>query len=553
MPNGAGQFFSQSHIVRLLVVVAILWFASLDFRNLAEADEGRYTEIPREMLATGDWVTPRLNALKYFEKPALQYWATAAAFAVFGEHIWTARLWNALTGFFGIALVFFAGLRLFGAQAGAYAGLILASSLLYVVAGHIITLDMGVTFFMNLGVIGFVLAQRPAADPRENWLWMHLAWAAFAMALLSKGLIGLVLPGAALVAYTLIHRDWGLWRRLHLVTGMALFFAIAAPWFVAVTIVNPEFFHFFFIYEHFGRFASTEHGRFQPWWYFLPVLSAGILPWATLMPQALVSAWKRGGGGARVFEPGRFLIVWIVVVFVFFSFSKSKLTLYILPVLPALALLMGRQLGAMSGRALFWHGIPGVFMAAAAVWFAPLVGRWGNAETPQALYAAYLPWVLAAAALWLVAAVASVWLFRAGKLQRGVITIALGSLVAGQSLVTGAEALSPAYSAVHIAERIKPFLRPGTPFYSVGMHDLTLPFYIKRTFTLVAYKGELAFGIEQEPQGYIPDYETFKRVWVAQAYALAIMPPQTFREFEQAGVPMRVIAADARRVVVSTP
>ena len=246
MLNGE-SYFSRSRVAWLLAVVALLWFVNLDLRNLAEADEGRYTEIPREMLASGNWLTPRLNNLKYFEKPALQYWATAAAFAVFGEHIWTARLWNALTGFFGIGLVFFAGRRLFGTQAGTYAALILASSVLYVVAGHIITLDMGVTFFMNLGVIGFVLAQQPTAGSRENWLWMHLAWAAFALALLSKGLIGLVLPGAALVAYTLMQRDWVMWRRLHLVSGLTLFFALGAPWFVAVTLANPEFFHFFFI------------------------------------------------------------------------------------------------------------------------------------------------------------------------------------------------------------------------------------------------------------------------------------------------------------------
>ena len=552
MLNGE-SYFSRSRGAWLLAVVALLWFVNLDLRNLAEADEGRYTEIPREMLASGDWLTPRLNALKYFEKPVLQYWSTAAAFAVFGEHIWTARLWNALTGFFGIALVFFAGRRLFGTQAGMYAALILASSVLYVVAGHIITLDMGVTFFMNLGVIGFVLAQQPTAGSRENWLWMHLAWAAFALALLSKGLIGLVLPGAALVAYTLMQRDWVMWRRLHLVSGLTLFFALGAPWFVAVTLANPEFFHFFFIHEHFGRFASTEHGRFQPWWYFLPILFLGILPWVTLLPQALVSAWKRAIADRREFEPGRFLVIWILLVFVFFSVSKSNLTLYVLPILPALALLMGRQLATMSSRALFWHGIPGVMLAVVAVYFSSMVGRWGNAETPQALYAAYVPWVLAAAGLWLVAALASVFLFRAGMTQRGVIVLAMGGLVSGQSLVTGAEALSPAYSAVHIAEKIKPFLKPGAPFYSVGMHDLTLPFYIKRTFTLVAYKGELAFGIEQEPLGYIPDYETFKQVWVAQAYALAIMPPQVFSEFEQAGVPMRVIATDARRVVVTKP
>jgi len=113
----------------VLAVFTILWFSNLEYRILIKPDEGRYAEIPREMVATGDWVTPRLNGLKYFEKPPLQYWATATAYELFGEHQWTSRLWDALTGFMGVLLVWFAGARLFGREAGRYAALLLVSSL----------------------------------------------------------------------------------------------------------------------------------------------------------------------------------------------------------------------------------------------------------------------------------------------------------------------------------------------------------------------------------------------------------------------------------------
>ncbi len=101
----------------LLALFAVLWFGTLDYRKLIKPDEGRYAEIPREMVASGDWLTPRLNGLKYFEKPALQYWATAAAFTVFGEHHWTARLWGALSGFLGVLVTWFAARRLWGKDA----------------------------------------------------------------------------------------------------------------------------------------------------------------------------------------------------------------------------------------------------------------------------------------------------------------------------------------------------------------------------------------------------------------------------------------------------
>jgi 4-amino-4-deoxy-L-arabinose transferase-like glycosyltransferase len=276
--------------VILLVLFGLIWFSNLEYRKLVNPDEGRYAEIPREMVASGDWTTPRLNDIKYFEKPALQYWATATAYTLFGEHQWTARLWSALTGFLGVLMVFFTGRRLFGATAGWYAALVLGSSLLWVLIGHVNTLDMGVSFFLSAAVCAFLLAQYDAADARSRARWMLGAWAAVALAVLSKGLIGLVLPGAALVLYILIERDWRLAGRLRLVAGTALLLALTLPWFVSVSLANPEFFHFFFIHEHFERFLTTQHGRYQPPYYFIPVLLGGMLPWTVTLIDALARA-----------------------------------------------------------------------------------------------------------------------------------------------------------------------------------------------------------------------------------------------------------------------
>ena len=188
----------------LLLALVVIWFGNLEYRYLIKPDEGRYAEIPREMVASGDWVTPRLNDLKYFEKPPLQYWATAVAYEVFGEHQWTSRLWTALTGLAGVLLAWFTGTRLFGREAGLYAALILGSSSLYALMAHINTLDMGVTFFITLGIFSLLLAQQKSAQVyRRNW--MLLAWAALALAVLSKGLMGVILPGAALFLYSLFN------------------------------------------------------------------------------------------------------------------------------------------------------------------------------------------------------------------------------------------------------------------------------------------------------------------------------------------------------------
>src|SRR5690349_21212872 len=322
-------------------------------RPLANPDEGRYSEISREMATTGDWVTPRLNGIKYFEKPPLQYWAGAAAMERFGVHEWTARLWTALTGALGILLAWLAGTRLFDVRTGMFAAVVLGSSLMYVAIGHLNTLDMGLTFFLFAALCAFLLAHQDIATDRANALWMHVAWAAMGAAVLSKGLIGVVLPAATLVLYSIVQRDLMLWRRLHLITGSILFLAVCAPWFVVVSLRNPEFPWFFFVHEHFLRYTTTVHQRMEPWYYFVPLFIAGALPWLIV---ALDAIWRSALPEPRArFHVRRFLLIWCVFAFVFFSISGSKLPSYILPLFPALALLTGWRLTEISGKALAWQ------------------------------------------------------------------------------------------------------------------------------------------------------------------------------------------------------
>lgn len=541
----------QRGLVLLLLVAILIWCSNLEYRKLVRPDEGRYAEIPREMVATGNWLTPRLNGIKYFEKPPLQYWATAAFYEAFGQHQWTARLWGALTGFAGILLIYLAGLRLFGADAGLYAALVLASSALYTAIGHINTLDMGVTFFMSLSLCGFLLAQRDDASPRENRVWMHVAWAAAALSVLSKGLIGLVLPGAVLVLYSAIQRDFTLWKRLHLGTGLALFFVIAAPWFIAISAASPEFFHFFFIREHFERFLTKVSRRYHPWWYFVPILIAGMAPWLVALFDALPRSWR--AEPAKAFQPKRFLLIWAVFIYVFFSMSDSKLPSYILPIFPALALLLGLRFTEMRPRTFIWQVLPIAVLGALGLCYAPQVVRLSSSEVPQTLYAHYVPWLVAAALVVLAGSAWAAYFSYRGKLKPALVAFALTGLVAIQLVVSGHNSLAPANSAYAIAQKIRPYLKPGVPFYSVGMYEQTLDFYIKRTVTLVAFQDEMAFGLKQQPQLWVPDLQAFARDWRSAPYALAVMGPQMYHDLEQTGLPMELVAEDTRRVVVKTP
>jgi 4-amino-4-deoxy-L-arabinose transferase-like glycosyltransferase len=538
-------------LILLLLAFTILWFGNLDYRKLVRPDEGRYAEIPREMTATGDWLTPRLNGIKYFEKPPLQYWATAAAYEIFGEHEWSARLWPAVSGFAGVLLIYFAGAALFGTVAGFYAALILASSLGYVFIAHVATLDMGVSFFMTLTLTGLLLGLRePQATPARR-IWIHAAWAGMAFAALSKGLIGVVLPGVVVAGYVLTERDFGLLRRLHVLSGGALFIALAAPWFIAVSIANPEFFDFFFIYEHFQRFLTTAHRRPGPWWYFFPILVFSILPWIVTLCDALPKMWKRRGAPS-LFQPQRFLLLWIVLIFAFFSLSSSKLPSYILPIFPALALLMGLRLTEIAPKSLGWHLAPVLAIALAVIALAPQAVQFASDEVPVALYEGYIPWLYAAGAATLIGTACALYQTLNARATSALVIMCASGLIAGQLAMMGHDSLARASSAYYIAQEVKPYLKPGAPFYSVGTYEQTLPFYIKRTVTLVAFADEMAYGLAQEPQLWLRDYAEFERAWRSTGYALALMTPPTYANFDKSGLPMEVIARDTRRVVVKT-
>ncbi|HEX5865551.1 MAG TPA: glycosyltransferase family 39 protein [Casimicrobiaceae bacterium] len=546
-------------VLALLLAFTLLWFANLDYRRLVHPDEGRYAEIPREMMVTGDWVTPRLNGIKYFEKPALQYWLTAAGYQAFGVHPWTARLWPALAGYLGVLFIGYVGFRLGGSMLGVYSAAVLGGCLWYVVNAHILTLDAGLTLWMSVGLGSLLIAQRADATVAERRSWMWGAWAALALATLSKGLIGIVLPGAALVVYMLITRDWALWGRLHLISGSIVFFAFAAPWFVVASVLNPEFFDFFFIHEHFTRYLTGEHRREGAWWYFVPIFIVGILPWLAVFLWTAKRMWTEAHSDDNGFNWQRFALVWSAVIFVFFSVSGSKLPSYILPIFPALALMIGWQLTTRPDATLARVTLPLVVaagVATLAVLFAygPIAARFANARQPLAPLLAYAPWIKAGCAVAFVGGFAGWWWLRAGKRTAAVLAVALTSLAAAQLVLTGHDELAESRSTAPILSRIVAAhgpLRADVPFYTIRMYDQTLPYYLGRTVVQVDHPDELAMGLKSEPERAIATVGEWRRRWEAAEQGYAIMQPEEYDELKREGVPMNELGRDPRRVIVS--
>jgi len=526
------------------LLLAAAWFATVQVRPLLDPDEGRYAEIPREMLVSGDWVTPRFDDLKYFEKPPLQYWATAAVYGAAGVHPWSSRLWGVGLALACLPLVYAFTRRLYGGRAALAALAALAVSPYFLILGHLNLLDQAFTFFLCAAVFAFTLAQ--CGPLEEGRRFMLIAWACAALAVLSKGIVVGVLCGGALILYSLIERDWRAWRGLHALPGLALFALIAAPWFVLVSVRNPSFPGFFFVHEHFARFLTTVHQRVEPWWFFLPLLLLTVLPW---IPEAWRAARARGAaaaapGVAVSFKPLRFLLVFCGVTLLFFSASGSKLAPYILPLAPPLAVLAGvYAAGAVPlVRRASWITL--AFAAVLSVGLA-LYSAHRNAYVPMAL----VHWCIAALLLALAAALAVRWLPAADP-RKPVLAGVLGAVLSWQCLLCAFTVMPPERSAAGLVAQVRPFITPGIPLYSVGQYRETISPYLGRTLILAGYEGELAFGLGEEPQRRLST-EAFAARWSSGGAAVAFFEPDVWDQWRRRGLPGRVIAADYHTVAVS--
>ncbi len=534
------------------ILAVALWFTTLGARHLLNPDEGRYAEIAREMLVSGDWVTPRLNGIQYFEKPPLQYWMTAIAYQAFGLNEFAARFWTGLTGAAGILLAGFAGARLFGRSAGLMAAAITASSLLYLVIGHLNTLDMSLSCFLELTVCSFLLAQHNTPGSKAERNWMLAAWAGAALAFLSKGLIALVLPSLTLLAYTALTCEFSAWKRLHIVKGLALFLLLTLPWLVAAARANPEFLRFFFLHEQFERFLVDSHDRDAPWWYFLPLFALGGLPWTFVALGQLHSTWRLDAQ-AQGLQTRRFLMLWVVVVIGFFSMSHSKLAPYIVPVIPMFAIVLGEIFTRLSIRTLRVHLlVVGSVLALLGLTVAFVPDNIAGAKSVDLVQdlrpETALGFLLTAATM-----LCPCWFWRQQSIEKTVLATAAGTLLGLSVLLLGADALSKTRSGYELSQHIAPLLRPDTRLFSVSDYDQTLPFYLQRRMTLVNYRGELDFGLTQEPDLAIDTLEAFTRSWRNEGEAIAVMPPALYTELLNQGLPMQLITRQAKLVAVRTP
>jgi len=324
-------------------IFLMLYILPLGWRPLAVPDETRYAEIPREMIASGDWVTPRLNGVRYFEKPVLGYWLNAVSILVFGENAFAVRLPTALAA--GMtALILFLLVRRFHktSDAALLTAVAYLTSLLVLALGTISILDTMLTLFLTGAMASFFFAHRETRPARQT-AFLALFGASCGLAFLVKGFLAFAVPVVAIVPFLAWERrlkDLGRIPWMPLLTLLA----VTLPWAVLVHLREGDFWNYFFWTEHISRFLSPMPGQHpKPFWYFIPILAGGALPWVVFLPAVLPEIKK---GVNRKDPLLRFALCWFALPFLFFSTCSGKLIPYILPCLPPLLVIIAIGLRA---------------------------------------------------------------------------------------------------------------------------------------------------------------------------------------------------------------
>jgi len=496
-------------VIAPTAIAAAVFFFNLWKYGFWEPDEARYAEISREMVQGGSFLVPHLNYVIYVEKPPLLYWMTSLSFGIFGINEFAARFFVALFGVLGVAITAGFALRSFGKRHTVLSGAILATIPIYAVMAQVLTTDMMLTVFVTIANFALFMHWRDGG----RWCWV--AYVAIALGVLSKGPVAVILPMLATGAFLIWQRDWrGSIRRFHVAGGIVIIAAISAPWFIAMIALVPGYFDFYFVGEHLRRAFQESYSHGEPFYFYVPVLAAGLLPWSMLVPFL---TWRR-------LEPNparRFCLMAAATTMVAFSCSSAKLIPYILPAVPPLAILIAdgivscawpsasavpkpdSRILTESGPLL---GILGAIAILAGI-FAPAM------RSPYPMYVR--PALYAAGGLLVLGGAITTIMFMSRWIAAGLAALVL-TMAATLMTATGARIeAEPLRSYANLAREIAS-RAPDAEVICYHRYVQALPFYTRKRIVLVGARTELGFGSKLDPDArryFLKTDDDLLRVW----------------------------------------
>ena len=537
----------------LFMIIGTLFTFMLGSRPLSAPDEGRYAEIPREMALSNDYVTPRLNGIKYFEKPPLMYWLTSGSIKALSMNEWTLRLWPALLGFITCLSVYLTGARFLSRRSGFYAALVLSTTVLFYAHARLLILDMGVSCFLTISLCSYLWATQ-ARTRREKNTALALFFTACAGSTLTKGLMGMAIPGSIILLWTTWRRDTTALKLAFTPWGIGLFLALTLPWHVLAHYRNAEFFDFYFYREHFLRYLTPIHGRSQPWWFFIPIILVGLFPWTSWLFTSFDQQRNRLSNESL----RQFIIVWIGFVTVFFSLSDSKLIPYILPVFPPLALWLGHTIASswqnqhLIRKYILLKALIAIILATAIpialnqqeLWHNLYLQRYGLIIVViLGLYAGYHIFLTTNYAL----------RFRYSQARQTIVaTFIFGYIFL--PILNAAWPYIDHRSVKSLAMVINERRQSHEPIVTFGRYYQDLPPYVNERVIIVGWQGELEHGlIHNTAQDWVITKEQFFHVYKTLGKVYIVTRKEFLPELQKPGMPtFEILATTEKDILITT-
>jgi 4-amino-4-deoxy-L-arabinose transferase-like glycosyltransferase len=484
---------TRADILLIAGFCAFLFFYGLAQFGLIGADEPRYAQVAREMLARSDWITPVLSNKPWLEKPPLYYWQAMLVYSAFGVTDWAARLPSAFDATAMIVAIYLFFRRLYPGVA-LDAALIAASSAGVIAYARAASMDMALAATFTVSMLAWWVWNESGKKA-----WLAAFYASLALGMLAKGPVAPLLAVLVLADYAALRREFRQTLKTIWLPGILLFCAISLPWYIAVQLRNPTFFQQFILQHNLARFSSDLYHHREPFWYYFPVTALALIPWTVFAIAACIPAiklWFRSAKAASELDFRSFALCWLLVPVLFFSISQSKLPGYILPAIPAGALLLAGYLREHQSR----EGEESKPPESISKWLIVLHALLASALFVPALLLAYVvtqhrlpagrPMLIAVGGAFLLATgIALTLAGRAGLRMLRLVTLIPVLLSVAAGLKIGSTALNQTLSARPLAQEIS----------GIEMHPLPLAVY--------GVPRELEFGLTFYRNQPIPRYE----------------------------------------------
>jgi len=531
-PLGKRDYYS---ILMLCGLCLLLFFFRLGDNPLWDVDEGMHAATSKDMVLTGDWVTTRVNGLNFYDKTVLFNWFAALSFVLFGFTEFAARMPAALLGLGTVLATYLLGRRMFGSTVGLLGGAVLATSPEFIVLSRTVMHDISLAFFITLGLSFFY---RAYSLERRRAMNLFLFYASLGFAVLAKGPVGLLLPAMIVGLFLLIRGRLAFLKEMSLGRGVIIFLAVAAPWYVLISMRNADYVSYFFLKQNLGNFLSKVHATHpRPFYFYIPALLGGMLPWSFFTPLAVYRSLRRGLN--QMDDADLFLFLWFSAIFLFFSAANSKLETYILPAFPAVALLIAKiwkelLAGPDAGlrRGAFWSltPLPVLFLAATSfIMLKQPAARKLELQYGIRLYDSSAFWMVITAILFAACVFFLLRQYRAAFIALS-STFVAGLLV---FIVLYLPAIDPYRSTVTLAKAMDRMLPPGERLvFFWRIRDSAL-FYTNRRATILYTEEKLH------------DYLTSGKT------ALCVIEKEQYRQFPQIVALSSVLSEEGNKVLIS--